>query len=108
MSTLQITGFATGRVLPVRHPGAAAKAGPVAEARTSLFIGGDRFADALEAGITGVVMMAAFLFAAGLLHFGAPACALRSLGVAGFYGLAALAGVWMVAGISRAVIVKAP
>lgn len=50
------------------------------------------FSDNMEWALTGLVFTGVLLFAAGMLHFAAPLCALRDGAVDGLYGLAAATG----------------
>jgi hypothetical protein len=61
-----------------------------------------RFADAMEAALTGLVFTGALLFAAGLLHIAAPACTARLIGLDALYALAAGTGAVTLVAMVRA------
>jgi hypothetical protein len=61
-----------------------------------------RFADAMEAALTGLVFTGALLFGAGLLHIIAPAGTARLFGLDALYGLAAFTGAMTLTAMVRA------
>lgn len=68
------------------------KAQAKAEAAPKVSANPHRFADCMEAALTGIIFTGVLLFAAGLLHIVAPACMARLVAMDVLYGLAAMTG----------------